>query len=354
MKGRIRGHSQKAGLPPGTLVHIGQNYGEKPKINFLKYDEKGYQEQEVNIFDQCPVVFKNATVSWINISGIHDIQLLENCGERLGIHALVLEDILNTNQRPKFEDYGEYYFIILKRIGYQEQQHEIDMEQVSLIVGKNFVVSFQEREGDIFSPVRDRIINGKGSIRKMGADFLAYSLLDGVIDNYFIVLEVLGEEIEQLEENLMSRPTRETLRMIHKLKHEMLLLRKSIWPLREVIDSMQNEVTPMIQASTGPYLRDLYDHVIEMVDVIETYRDMLSGMLDIYLSSISNRMNEVMKVLTVISTIFIPLTFIAGVYGMNFTFMPELKWHWGYPVIMGFMLIIAILMLFFFRRKKWL
>ncbi len=346
--------SHKAGQPPGTLIHIGENYGKTPKISVLEYDQNHYQEWEIDTLDQCPAWSNEATVTWINITSIHDVQLLAKCGEKLGIHMLVLEDILNTNQRPKLEDYGEYFFVILKEIGYQKHRNKIFIDQISLIVGKSFVVSFQERESQVFSVIRDRIIKEKGTIRKMGADFLAYSLLDAVIDNYYLLLEAVGEKIEHVEEDVVYRPTRETLNVIHKLKREMLQLRKSIWPLREVMGNMAKGTTPLIQASTEFYIRDIYDHIIEMVDIIETFRDMLSGMLDIYLSSISNRMNEVMKVLTIISTIFIPLTFIAGVYGMNFKFMPELNWPWGYPLILILMLMIGIFMLVYFRRKKWL
>jgi magnesium transporter len=235
-----------------------------------------------------------------------------------------------------------------------DETGQILAEQVSLVLGKNFVISFQEREGDIFNPVRERIRNGKGRIRKMGADYLVYSLLDSIVDNYFIILEKLGERIELLEEKLITNPVPETINLIHKLKREMIFLRRSVWPLRELIGNIERGESSLIKGSTNIYLRDVYDHTIQVIDTIETFRDILSGMLDIYLSSVSNRLNAVMKVLTIIATIFMPLTFIAGIYGMNFKYMPELEWRLGYPVILLTMVSIGVLMLVSFRKKKWL
>jgi magnesium transporter len=265
-----------------------------------------------------------------------------------------LEDILNTDQRPKMEDYGEYIYIVLRDLDYSDKSNEIEGEQISLIVGSNFVFSFQEREGDTFDPIRDRIRNNKGRIRKMGADYLAYALLDSIVDNYFIILERLGEKIEWLEEKLVTDPARETLQTIHHLKRELLFLRKGVWPLREVINSLARGESSLVTEPARVYLRDVYDHTIQTIDTIETYRDMVSGMLDIYLSSVSNRLNSVMKVLTIIATIFMPLTFLAGVYGMNFKFMPELEWRWGYPLVWLIMAGIGVSMLIYFRKKKWL
>jgi magnesium transporter len=279
---------------------------------------------------------------------------LESLGQCIGLHPLVLEDILNTEQRPKIEDYGDYLYIVVKMITYPDKADGIAVEQVSLILGQNFVISFQEGiQGDVFSPVRERIRNEKSRLRKMGADYLTYSLVDSVVDSYFAVLEELGERIEVLEEELIEQPSRNTLHTIHKLKQEMIFLRKSVWPLREVVNFMERGESPLINEGTRIFLRDVYDHTIQIIDTIETFRDMLSGMLDIYLSSISNRINEVMKVLTVIATIFMPLTFLAGVYGMNFEYMPELKWRWGYPAILLVMLAVAVSMLTYFKKKRW-
>ena len=276
-------------------------------------------------------------------------------GERFGLHPLVVEDILNTDQRPKLEDYGEYLFVVLKSLYHSKiESDEPEIEQISLVLGPNYVLSFQERAGDEFEPVRERIRSDKGRVRKMGADYLAYSLIDLIVDTYFIVLEKLGERMEILEEELVLNPTTETLQAIHQLKREMVFLRKSTWPLREVIGALERGESPLIQDSTSIYLRDVYDHTIQVIDAVETYRDILSGMLDIYLSSISNRMNEVMKVLTIIATVFIPLTFIAGVYGMNFQHMPELAWPWAYPLVWAVMITIAAVMVVYFQRKRWL
>jgi magnesium transporter len=279
---------------------------------------------------------------------------VEKIGTHFGIHPLIMEDILHTGQRPKGEDLGDYLFIVLKMIYHDEEKDEVIGEQLSLILGPNYVISFQEREGDVFNPIRERIRNAKGRIRKAGADYLAYVLVDAIVDHYFAILEELGGTIESLEEELVTNPRPETLQTIHTLKRELIFLRKSVWPLREVISGLEREESPLITEPTGIYLRDVYDHTIQVIDTIETYRDMVSGMLDIYLSSLSNRMNEVMKVLTMIATIFIPLTFIAGIYGMNFKFMPELEWHWGYPMALVVMLLIVGSMFIYFRRKKWL
>ena len=350
----IKKRSKKAGLPPGTLVHIGEKKAETPKITIMDYDEAHFQEKEIKTIEECFLFKDKPTVTWINIDGLHQVEILEKLGECYGLHPLVLEDILNTDQRPKMEDYGEYLYIVLRMLNYNDKSSEIESEQISLVLGPNFVFSFQEREGDTFNPIRDRIRNGKGRIRKMGADHLAYTLLDSIIDNYFIILEKLGEKIEFLEEELVTRPTPETLQTIHHLKREMIFLRKGVWPLREVISGLERGESSLIKESTRIYLRDVYDHTIQTIDTIETYRDMVSGMLDIYLSSISNRLNAVMKVLTIIATIFMPLTFLAGIYGMNFKYMPELEWRWGYPVIWVIMVGIGVSMLLYFRKKKWL
>jgi len=325
-----------------------------PKITIMDYDEAQFEEKEVETIDECFLFKDKPTVTWINIDGLHQVEILEKLGECYGLHPLVLEDILNTDQRPKMEDYGEYIYIVLKALDYNDKSNEIETEQISLILGSNFVFSFQEREGDTFDPIRERLRNSKGRIRKMGADYLAYTLLDSIVDNYFIILERLGEKIEFLEEKLVTQPTPETLQIIHHLKRDMIFLRKAVWPLREVISSLERGESSLIKESTRIYLRDVYDHTIQTIDTIETYRDMVSGMLDIYLSSVSNRLNSVMKVLTIIATIFMPLTFLAGVYGMNFKFMPELEWRWGYAFIWLVMVGIGVFMLLYFRKKRWL
>lgn len=350
----IKKRSKKAGLPPGSLVHIGEKKVEEVKITIIDYDETHFQEKEAKSIEECFTFKEKPTVTWINVEGIHQVEILEKLGECYGFHPLILEDILNTDQRPKTEDFGDYLYIVLKML-YPNNNSEVVTEQISLILGPNFVISFQEGiKGDVFDPVRDRIRTGKGKIRQLGADYLAYSLIDSIVDHYFIILEKLGENIEFLEEKLITSPTPETLQTIHNLKREMIFLRKSVWPLREVISGLERGESSLIKESTRIYLRDVYDHTIQVIDNVETFRDMLSGMLDIYLSSVSNRLNAVMKVLTIIATIFMPLTFLAGLYGMNFKYMPELSWPWGYPLALFIMLAIALLMLVYFKKKKWL
>jgi len=350
----IKKRASKVGLPPGSPVHIGEKRTEEVGISLIDYDEKQFAEKVIeHIEDSFP--FKDKpTVTWINIDGVHRTDNIEKIGDNFGLHPLTREDIVNTGQRPKMEDFGSYVYFTLKMLMFDENEAEVKAEQVSLVLGNNFVISFQEQPGDVFEAVRQRIRGAKGRVRKMGADYLAYSLLDAVVDNYFIILERLGEQVESLEEKLVEDVQAETLRDIRRLKSEMIFLRKSVWPLREVVSSLQRGGSALISESTNVYLRDVYDHTIQVIDTIEAYRDMLSGLLDIYLSSISNKMNAVMKVLTIIATIFIPLTFVAGVYGMNFAYMPELQWEIGYPLVLLVMAVLGVIMLMFFRKKKWL
>jgi len=351
----IKKRSKKAGLPPGTLVHIGEQRAEASKITVINYDDAAYHEMELKSVEECFPYKDKPSMTWLNIDGIHQKEILEKLSACFGFHPLVMEDIMNTDQRPKMEDYADYLYIVLKMLYYNEKENKISTEQVSLIVAPHIVVSFQEGlEGDVFGPLRERLKNDKGRIRKMGADYLAYSMIDAVVDSYFMILEKLGEKIELLEEELISDPKMGTLHEIHYLKREMIFLRKAVWPLREVISMLVRGESALIHDSMKIYLRDVYDHTIQVIDTIENLRDMVSGMLDIYLSSVSNRLNAVMKVLTIIATIFIPLTFIVGVYGMNFKYMPELEWRFGYPMIWLIMLAIGISMLILFRKKNWL
>jgi magnesium transporter len=351
----IKKRSKKAGLPPGTLVHIGEKRAGEPKITLIDYDEANYQERDVRSVEECFPFREKPSVTWINVEGVHDVEVVEKLGHCFGLHPLVLEDILNTDQRPKMEIYGDYIYIVVKMLYGSDPNRLVEAEQVSLILGSNFVISFQEgKEGDVFNPVRERIRSGKGLIQKMGSDYLAYSLIDTIVDNYFLVLESLGERIELLEEELVAHPTATTLHGIQKFKNEMIFMRRVVWPLREVISGLGRKESPLIKETTEIYLRDVYDHTVQVMDAIEVYREMLSGMLDIYLSSVSNRLNSVMKVLTIIATIFMPLTFIAGIYGMNFKYMPELGWRWGYPTVWLIVMIIGISMLIYFKKKKWL
>jgi magnesium transporter len=345
--------SKKAGLVPGSLVHIGKRYAEKSKITLIRFDEFSIIEKEIAGAADLSTEKNQPGLTWINIDGLHDVQLLEEIGNIFGVHPLIMEDILNTDQRPKTEDFAEYIYIVLKTF-HNHSDENLNAFQVSIILGHNFVLSFQEKESSLFDPIRERLRGNKGRIRRSGADYLAHAVIDNIVDNYFILLENLEEKIEKLEDDLVKQTTPTRLETIHRLKREMIVLRKALWPLREAISSLQRSDSPLINESSVVYFKDVFDHIIAIIDTVDTYRDMLAGMLDIYLSSTSVKLNEVMKVLTIIATIFMPLTFLAGVYGMNFRYMPELAWHWGYFAIWAVMLIIAILMLIFFRRKKWL
>ncbi len=350
----IRKRSRTAGLAPGTLVHVGERKMDSVKITVIDYDQNNLTEKQAANVEECFEFKTTPTVTWINIDGLHDIKLVEKIGKHYEIHPLVLEGIVNTTQRPKFEDMDTYIFIVFKMLTYNDEQGTVQSEQVSVILSRGVVISFQECVGDVFENIRERLRNAKGRLRSMGADYLMYTLLDAVVDNYFTVLEKLGERIEELEERLVSNPNEQMLRQIHNIKRELISLRKSVWPLREVISSLERSESSLIKKATGVYLRDVYDHTIQVIDTLESFRDMASGVLDIYLSSISNRMNAVMKVLTIIATIFIPLTFIAGIYGMNFKYMPELEWRWGYLMVWLVMTGVVIIMLTYFRKKKWL
>ena len=347
--------SRKSGLPPGTPVHIGERKTGAPRVSLMHYDGEQLVEEELKDIPSCRTWLSRPGVTWINIEGVHQIDLLEQFGAVFGLHPLVLEDIANTGQRPKVEDYGGYLYIVLRMLSLHAARQEVVGEQASLIVGPNFVISFQEGiAGDVFDPIRERLRTAKGRMRRESADYLVYSLIDAIVDGYFVLLEKLGEQIEVLDERMLANRAGEVARTIHLLKREMIWLRKAVWPLREMINTLQRAETPLIRASTGVYLKDVYDHTIEVIDTVETYRDVLSGMLENHLSLLTTRLNEIMKVLTVISTIFIPLTFITGIYGMNFRFMPELAWRWGYPLVLLGMAGIAVALYAYFRRKKWL
>ena len=344
--------TNKTGAPPGTIVYFGDDQTEKVRITLIEFNEREYIEKEFYDLSECVQHVDATMVKWINVDGIHDVALIEKIGKHFNIHPLTLEDIVNTNQRPKFEDYDNYVVSIMKMIYYDTELHS---EQLSVVLMQGMVISFQEvHGGDAFDLIRTRLRLGKGRIRKMAADYLAYAFIDAVVDCYFSILEKIGDRIELLEDELMSDPTKETMQQLHHMKREMIFVRKAVWPMRELINNMQRSETELINPSTDIYLRDVHDHTIRVIDTVETYRDLLSGMMDIYLSSVSNKMNEVMKVLTIITTVFVPVTFIAGVYGMNFELMPELHSKWGYPITWAVMLTIMISLIFYFRKKKWL
>ena len=350
----IKKTSKMAGLSPGTLIHVGEKKIEKVRIRVIDYNEDNFEEKELSRIEEIFPYMERKSITWLNIDGLHDVDIIRKIGEKFSFHPLVMEDVINTSQRPKTEEYGDYIFVTLKMLFHVEDERQIRHEQFSLILRENMLITFQERVGDVFEPVRERLRKVKGRIRNSGADYLAYTLIDAVVDSYFIVLEKMGESIESLEEKLLSYPSKETLEKIHELKRELISLRKSVWPLREMLRILETVESDIMKEKTLVYLRDVYDHVIQVSDNIETFREIASGMLDVYLSSISNKMNEIMKVLTIIATIFIPLTFIAGIYGMNFKYMPELEWHWGYPFAIFVMVIIVAVMFMWFKRKHFL
>jgi len=346
--------ARKVGMPPGSLVYTGEKGHLPTKITITRYNETEIAERHFDSFTECQLVGDPGEVTWINVSGISKVTDLEKVGECFKIHPLVLEDILEVGQRPKVEDYDDYLYIVLNSILPVPEGEKLVAEEISLVLGPHYLLSFYAGDGDIYAPVRERLLQAKGRIRKLGADYLAYSLIDLVVDNYFVELEKFGDQMESLEDEVVARPSPQTLRDVHQFKNDMIMLRKSLWPLREVIARLERRESPLISENLGNYFRDVYDHTIIAIDTVETYRDILSGMLDIYLSSMSNRLNSIMKVLTIIATIFMPLTFITSLYGMNFKHMPELQWEYGYFMVLGMVVVIAASMLEYFRRKQWI
>ena len=347
--------SVKSGLMPGTLVHIGEEVSENTIVEVFEYNadsftEHTYNQDEMPDFDSLSKI-NDGTILWINVDGLKNLAVVEQLCKAFNIHSLVMEDVLNTYQRPKIENYDSYLYIVSKMIYYLKDK--LINEQLSIILGERYVISFGEKPGDVFDVIRDRIRKNAGQMRKYGADYLAYCLLDCVVDGYFGVLEMLGDRIDELEEILFNDPTIDSLQNMREIKRDLLYIQRSVWPLREVASWMERDGSKLIAASTQVYLRDVYDHIIQVIDTTETLRELIAGLMDIYLSSISNKMNQIMKVLTIISTIFIPLTFIAGIYGMNFKNMPELDWQWGYGVVIIVMVAVAIAMVLYFKRKRW-
>ena len=346
--------SHKSGLSPGTPMFVGEMKVEEITTSLITYNQNETQTQSLEKQDVDKIESSTSDVLWININGLHEIESIQKICQKWSVHQLIIEDIVNTNHRPKIEIYDDYIFLITKMYSYQPESKSISFEQVSFILTNNTVLSFQERPGDVFEPIRDRIKNNKGRVRKSGADYLLYALLDCLVDSYFNLLEKIDEDLVRSEEVMLSEPSSDTLSSFFTLKRSLLLLKKSTWPLREITSQLSKREGELIKESTEPYLRDLYEHVIHIIDSVETFRDLASGLTDMYLSMTSNKMNEVMKVLTVCASIFIPLTFIAGIYGMNFEYIPELRWKYSYFVLIGIMIVMIITMLVFFIRKKWL
>lgn len=344
---------KKAGLPPGTLIHVGSKKTDKTRITTIDYTESDFLENEYDDISKCFHLRDTKSVSWINVDGLHDIKIIEQLGSHFELHPLLLEDVLNTKHRPKVEEYDDYIFLTLKMLGVSKDQKSIINEQVSFVLGKNWVISFQEQQGDIFDAIRERLRSSMGNIRKLGPDYLLYRLLDTVVDHYFFVTEHFNDVTTKLEDQVLKDPQENTLHKIQRLKKELISIRKAVNPLREAVSWLEKD-NKLFKQGTKRYLRDVYEHIIQAIDTIENQRDALSTIMDLYHTGVSNRMNEVMKVLTIISTIFIPLTFIAGIYGMNFEYIPELKWKYGYAVFWGLMVTIFVVLLIYFKRKKWL
>jgi magnesium transporter len=352
--------SKTSGLMPGTVVFVGEKKLDKTQIRIIDYNESSIEEKTVAAIEECFPFKEKPTITWINIDGLHEVDQIEKIGDYFNIHPLILEDIANTGQRPKLDSFENGLFLALKMLTINRDSHKIQSEQFSFVVGRNFVISFQERIGDVFEPVRNRIRKQMSRTRFMKSDYLAYTLVDAVVDGYFSVLETISERIEAVEEQLIKAPGPEALEVIYELKRELIYMRKAVWPLREVIGGLERMESDFVHDSTHIYLRDLYEHTVQVIDTVETFRDMVTGLLDIYLSSVSNKMNEVMKVLTIIATIFIPLGFLAGIYGMNFDTsvsafnMPELGLRYGYILFWVLAALVSGTLFIFFKRKKWL
>ena len=355
-------HHPRRRTPPGTVpgTLIVDPHAPQPIIRVVAYGPHKMVEEELHDVDAVRTFLAQWPVTWVHVEGLGNAEIIAQLGQMFGLHRLALEDVVNVHQRPKIEEYPDYLFSVARTVRRVGGGEALAMEQFSLFLGLNFVLTFDERPGDCFDPVRERLRRQHGRIREAGADYLAYALLDTIVDCYFPLLEQYGEQLEDLEETIIAQPSHSVVATIHALKRDLLSLRRAIWPQRETFNTLLRDETPLLTDETRLHLRDCYDHTVQLIDLIETYRELGSDLMDIYLSSVSNRTNETMQVLTVIATIFIPLTFITGVYGMNFApemspwNMPELSWYWGYPLVLALMAVVAAGQLFFFWRKGWL
>jgi magnesium transporter len=346
--------SKKAGFPPGSLVHVGEVLETEVRITIVDFNKDIIEEHTVESIEQILQYRNKDTVTWVNIEGLGNVDLIGAIGEHFNVHPLVLEDILNTHQRPKLEEYDDYLYFVLKGISLGEDGFSVDYEQISILILNDFVFTIKEKQDEIFNPVKRRLRSSKGHFRSQGADYLAYVILDTIVDSYFTLQDSLDEIVDSVEEELLTTHTTETLATIQRVKRELIFIRRSISPLREMLNAILRSESPLIQEKTLIYFRDISDHVLRISETVESSREMVSGLLDIYITSISNKMNEIMKVLTVFASIFIPLTFIAGIYGMNFEYMPELKWKWAYPTLWVAFVTIPVILLIYFKKKKWL
>jgi magnesium transporter len=349
----VRGRGKPAGTAPGTPVHTGVQRLETPLLHLFRFGPDRIEERDIQSPDECFPTPGDGTITWLNVDGLHDVALLSQLGTLAGLHTLIVEDLVSIGQRPKQEEYGGHHYLVLRMLDFDHARTEVTEEQISIVVGPDFVLSFQEAPGDVWDPVRERLRHGAGNLRTRGADYLAYALMDAIVDAYFKVVEHTSDHLERLEGDVVENPNRTTMTRIHHLKGELLVMRKAVWPLRDVFNSLIRDESRNFKPATKLFLRDLYDHAVQTIDTVETMRDVTAGLIDLYLSNMSHRMNEVMKVLTLIATVFIPLTFLVGVYGMNFDFMPELHWRPAYPLLWVIMIAVAAVMLLYFRRKRW-
>ena len=346
--------SEKSGLPPGSLVHVGEVHAHEHKITVVNYNKTAVKKHTVQSIEELLPYKTTDTITWVIVDGLKDVSIIDAIGHYFDIHPLVLEDILNTHQRPKFDEFNDYLYIVVKAISLSNEEFNVEYEQISILILNNFVFTFMEKPDTLFDPILNRLDNNRSQIRNLGHDYLAYVILDTVVDEYFALQDTFDDLIESVEDTLTHRPSSQTLATIQKIKRELIFLRRTVSPLRELLAPIHRSESPLLHEKTKRYFGDTYDHAIRIIEAIESYRDLIAGMLDIYLSSVSNKMNETMKVLTVFASIFIPLTFIAGVYGMNFEYMPELKWRWSYPVIWVFFIVVSVFLLRFFKKKNWL
>lgn len=347
--------SKKAGLPPGTLVYLGNRKVDKIRITLFNYTKDVILEKEVVNINECLPHRDEKSVTWINIDGLHEVKLIEKVGEIFGLDPLVLEDIVNTGQRPKADYYDDYMYTVVRMLSYDEQNECIKSEQVSFVLAKTYVISFQEDIGDLFDPIRMRMRDQKSKIRaEAGNDYLLYRLIDVVVDNYFLLLERIGDRIDDLEEEIMAKADDNVLQKIQDLKNDLLTMRRAVYPLRDLLSTLTKEDVKLVGKKTQRYFRDTYDHAVQVIETIEMFREMIASLRDNYHAHLNIEMNKTIRTLTIITVIFIPLTFIAGVYGMNFDFMPELHWHWGYPAVWAVFIALTLVMLYFFKRRRWL
>jgi magnesium transporter len=349
----LKKREENKGLAPGSLIFIGQKKVENLRIRVIDYDKNRLLEDELKAVSDGTEFTKTNTVTWINVDGLHDLDVIKEIADSFELHPLLVEDILNTGQRPKLEEFDNCLFIVLKMLRYDEEKQMIISEQLSMVLGRTFLLTFQEQPGDVFEPVRERIRKQKGRIRVSGIDYLAYALLDTVVDNYIYIIERMGEQIEDLEEDIITTSDASVMEKISNLKREMNFLRKTVRPAKEAIMQLARAESELVHEQTFQFLKDLQDLIIHASEAIDTYRDMLSDQLNIYNSAVSNRMNDIMKVLTIFAAIFIPLTFIAGIYGTNFEYLPELHFRYSYFIFWGIMILVAVSMLAFFKRKGW-